>query len=134
MAPPRLHLSRRRLLQGAGAAGLVAVRPALAAAPWSDPAATLLVYDSRIAESAALAAASPHRLRHDLAQGRIEPGRLRAVAALEGLTRRSDLVALSLGLRLHGLRVVEERRSAAPLSGRDHLYRWSMARPRAIGA
>lgn len=118
-----LHLSRRRLLQGAGAAGLVAASPALAASP-----ATLLVYDSRIAESAGFAAASHHTLQHDLAQGRLDPRRISRIAAIEGLTRRSDYVTLSLALRLHGMRTVEDRRSAAPLSGRDHLFRWSLAK------
>lgn len=117
-----LRLSRRRMMQGTGAAGLLAARPALAAP------ATLLVYDSRIPESASFAAASPLSLRHDLAQGRIDPRRIAAIASVEGLTRRSDLVALSLALRLNGLRMMDERRSAAPLSGRDHLFRWSMAK------
>lgn len=116
-----LHLSRRRLLQGAGAAGLVAARPALAA---SAPA--LLVYDSRIPESAAFAAASSHPARHDLAQGRIDPRRIAAMGRIEGLTRHSDYVALSLALRLHGMRGQDVRR--LPSSARDHLFRWSLGR------
>ncbi len=113
-----VHLSRRRLLQGAGAAGLIAARPALAAAP------AMLVYDSRIPESAAFAAASPNPLRHDLAQGRLDPRRIGAITRVEGLTRRSDYVALSLALRLNGMRSEDDRGMAA----RNHLFRWSLAR------
>lgn len=116
-------ISRRRLLQGAGAAGLIAARPALAA---STPA--LLVYDSRIPESAAFAAASANALRHDLAQGRLDPHRIGPVSRIEGLTRRSDYVALSLALRLQGMRSQDDRRLSSSLPGRDHLFRWSLAR------
>ncbi|MBB3954879.1 hypothetical protein [Novosphingobium sediminicola] len=114
-----LRLSRRRMMQGAGAAGLIAARPALAAA-----APALLVYDSRLPESAAFAAASSTPLRHDLAQGRLDPRRIGLVSRIEGLTRRSDYVALSLALRLHGMRSKDERR----LSTRDHLFRWSLSK------
>lgn len=114
-----LRLSRRRMMQGVGAAGLIAARPALGAV-----ASTLLVYDSRIAESARFAAASPNLLRHDLAQGRIDPHRIGAIARVEGLTRRSDYVALSLALRLQGMRARDER----PMASRDHLFRWTLAK------
>lgn len=122
-----LRLSRRRLLQGAGAAGLIAARPALAA---SAPA--LLIYDSRIPESAAFAAASPNPSRHDLAQGRIDPRRIAAVSRMEGLTRHSDYVALSLALRLQGMRRQDDRRLPPSISTRDHLFRWSLGREREI--
>ncbi|NOW47195.1 hypothetical protein FHW96_003373 [Novosphingobium sp. SG751A] len=114
-----LRISRRRMMQGAGAAGLIAARPALAVA-----APALLIYDSRIPESAAFAAASATPLRHDLAQARLDPRRVAAVGRIEGLTRRSDYVALSLALRLHGMRSQDERR----LSTRDHLFRWSLSK------
>lgn len=118
-----LRLSRRRLLQGAGAAGLVAARPALAA---SSPA--LLVYDSRIPESAAFAAASSNPARHDLAQGRLDPRRIAAIGRIEGMTRHSDYVALSLALRLQGMRRQDDRRLPPSISTRDHLFRWSLGR------
>ncbi|WDF72122.1 hypothetical protein [Novosphingobium sp. KACC 22771] len=123
-----LRLSRRRLLQGAGAAGLVAARPALAA---SAPA--LLVYDSRIPESAAFAAASTNPARHDLAQGRIDPRRIAAIDRIEGLTRHSDYVALSLALRLNGMRGRDARRLSSAISTRDHLFRWSLGRAAQMG-
>jgi len=114
-----LRLSRRRMMQGVGAAGLIAARPALAV---SAPA--LLVYDSRIPESASFAAASPNPLRHDLAQGRFDPHRIGPVTRIEGLTRHSDYVALSLALRLQGMRPARDQR----LPTRDHLFRWSLAK------
>jgi hypothetical protein len=89
---------------------------------------TLLVYDSRIPESAGFAAASSHNLRHDLAQGRIDPRRMGAIARVEGLTRRSDYVALSLALRLNGMRSADDRPSPAPISARDHLFRWTLTK------
>lgn len=125
-----LRLSRRRLLQGAGAAGLVAARPALAA---SAPAPALLVYDSRIPESAAFAAASTNPARHDLAQGRIDPRRIAAIDRIEGLTRHSDYVALSLALRLNGMRAGDARRLSSAISARDHLFRWSLGRAAQMG-
>lgn len=55
----------------------------------------------------------------DLALG--EPARV------SGLSRWSDWTALRGALEERGLRLEQETRVAGPLSGRDHLFRWTMA-------
>jgi hypothetical protein len=119
-----LSLTRRRLLQSAGAVGALASAPALAA----KASQALLVYDSRLAESAGFAA--QHGASGlDVAQG-LHPRRLALgnATALEGMTGWSDYVALRGALRLQGFRPVAERKVEAPLSGAAHLFRWRLER------
>jgi len=119
-----LPLTRRRLLQSAGAVGALASAPALAAR--IKPA--LVVYDSRLAESAGFAAQQGGPAL-DVAQG-LHPRRLALgdATALEGMTGWGDYVALRGALRLQGFRRVSERKVEAPLSGAGHLFRWRLER------
>ena len=126
---------RRTMLKGVGLAGALAATPAAAATMGhglGSAGATWLVYDSRIPESAHFAAQHSAQQRIDLATAgdwaNIRAGGP-AAGAVEGLTRWSDWVALRGAFEEQGLRLADERQSPAPMSGRDHLFRWAM-RPR----
>lgn len=120
-----MRISRRAMLKGGALAGSVVAMPAVAVEMHSSP---VIVFDSGIAESAAFAT-SRAGLRHiDLADG-VEAG-WRALGQpdrISGLTRWSDWTVLRGALEEQGLRVVHEARVPAPLSRRDHLFRWTMA-------
>lgn len=123
----RVRLDRRTLLRSGalGAAGVALPAGAQAIAP---PA--LVVFDSRVAESRAFAAGFPLAARHDLALGPLALRRRLATldqGRVEGLTGWSDWVMLRGAARGQGLRPTAERAVAAPLSGKRHLFRWSMA-------
>jgi hypothetical protein len=121
-----MRLDRRTMLKGAGLAGAAVAVPVMAA-----PITRLVVFDSRIAESVAFARTQTGFARIDIADQDATQWRavrdLGAQARIEGLTRWSDWVALRGELQARGARQIDERRIAAPLSGRDHLFRWSMA-------
>ena len=120
---------RRTMLKGVGLAGALAATPAAATIASGT---TWLIYDSRIPESADFAAQHSATRRIDLATAG-DWASLRAGAptagAVEGLTRWSDWVGLRGHFEEQGLRLADERQSPAPMSGRDHLFRWAM-RPR----
>jgi len=122
-------LDRRTLLKGAAVASAAGALPFAAEA--AAPAARLVVYDSRIAESRdfAMGIAAAHRLdlaaAHDSQWAGLR-GALPAVTRIEGLTGWSDWVAVRGELAARGLRTSAEDRVAAPLSGKAHLLRWSM--------
>lgn len=121
-----MGFDRRTMLKGAGLVGAAVAVPGMAA-----PLSRLIVFDSRIPESTAFASAQAGFARIDMADQDVTQWRavreLATEARVEGLTRWSDWVALRGELQGRGLRLITERRSMAPLSGRDHLFRWSMA-------
>ena len=120
-----MRASRRGVLKGAGATAALGLPGAARAAL---PA--LVVFDSRLPESASFAAslAGPKldlARAHDSrwAELRCE---LPALVTIEGLTGWSDWVAVRGELESRGLRLVAERPVKAALSGRTHLFRWTM--------
>lgn len=120
-----MRISRRAVLKSGALAGSALAMPAVAAQAARLP---LVVFDRRIPESAAFAGMQPGTRHLDLADGAHAAWRaLGAPERVSGLTRWSDWTALRGALEEKGLRLIEERRVAAPLSGRDHLFRWTMA-------
>ena len=124
-----MQVSRRTMLKGGAftslAAGSAIAAPVMAARMQPLP---LVIFDSRIAESVAFSATQTGIRKLDLADGIAATWRaLGSPAHVTGLTRWSDWTALRGALEEQGLRTQTERRIAAPLSGRDHLFRWSMA-------
>ncbi len=117
-----MQTDRRGMLKGGALAGVAAAVPLGARAA---EAAALVVYDSRLAESASFAGG--HGI--DLAQVSLREahGLLAGAARVEGLTRWSDWTVLRALLEEQGLRRTAEMRVGAPLSGHDGLMRWSMA-------
>ncbi|HWU02638.1 MAG TPA: hypothetical protein VN222_07875, partial [Novosphingobium sp.] len=91
----------------------------------------LVVFDSRIPESLDFASRQPGAARIDMAQLHADGwamlrGKWPEYGAIDGMTRWSDWVVLRGELEARGLRASAENRSSAPLSGRDHLFRWAM--------
>ena len=123
-----MRIDRRKLLKGGALAGVASALPAASAAAAAAAAGpALVVFDSRLAESVQFARALPGE-RVDVAS---DDGWARVRAAgssrVEGLTRWSDWVAARGSLEEQGLRLASEMPAKAPLSGRTHLFRWSMA-------
>jgi hypothetical protein len=121
-----MRTTRRGLLRGsvlAGAAVAIPVAAGAAAVP------ALLVFDSRLAESADYARGAAAVQRIDLATTPLRAVHQAVAGAglIEGLTRWSDWTVLRGLLEADGLRRASEARLAAPLSGHDGLWRWSMA-------
>lgn len=120
-----MRVSRRSMLKGSALVGAVTTAPAMAAIARSVP---LVVFDSRIPESVAFAALQGAVRMIDLAHGTAQAARaLKLPQSVTGVTRWSDWTALRGILEAQGLRLMEETRAAAPLSGRTHLFRWTMA-------
>lgn len=119
-----MRVSRRSMLKGSALAGAVAATPAMAAMARPVP---LVVFDSRIPESAAFAAGLARDRTVDLARGSVEAARaIKFPQVVTGLTRWSDWTALRGVMEAQGLRLSEEIRAAAPLSGCTHLFLWTM--------
>lgn len=119
-----MRVSRRSMLKGSALSGAVAATPAVAAMASPVP---LVVFDSRIPESAAFAAAKDTQRAIDLALGAADAARaIKFPQVVTGLTRWSDWTALRGVMEAQGLRLSEEIRAAAPLSGRTHLFLWTM--------
>jgi len=119
-----MRLSRRSMLKGSALAGSAIAAPAFAASLGDAP---LVVFDSRIPESLAFVATTGGAAPIDLAQGLEKAWRvLGSPQSVTGLTRWSDWTALRGQLEEQGLRLEEEMRVASPLSGRTHLFRWTM--------
>lgn len=112
------------MLKGGALAGSALAMPAVAVEMRRLP---VVVFDSRIPESVAFAAMQAGVQTIDMADG-VEAGwrRLGDPAKVTGLTRWSDWTALRGALEEKGLRMADEARAAAPLSARDHLFRWTM--------
>ena len=121
-----MRTTRRGLLKGSALAGAAAAIP-FAAGAAEVPA--LLVFDSRLAESADYASGAAELQRIDLASTplRAVHQALSGAGRIEGLTRWSDWTVLRGLLEADGLRRASEVRLAAPLSGHHGLWRWSMA-------
>ena len=119
-----MRVSRRAMIKGSALAGAAVATPAMAV---MAKAAPLVLFDSRIPESVAFAATQSPLRKIDLAAGTAEAARaINCPHAVTGLTRWSDWVALRGVMEAQGLRLSEEIRAAAPLSGRTHLFRWTM--------
>lgn len=122
----RSSVDRRTVLRSGTLAAAAAALPAGAQA-LVPPA--LVVFDSRVAESRAFAAGFPLAVRHDVALGPLALRRRLAGVGhgrVEGLTGWSDWVTLRGAARGQGLRATMQSAVAAPVSGRRHLFRWSM--------
>ena len=115
-----MRTDRRGVLKGGALAGVAVAVPVGARA-----AEALLVYDSRLAESAGFGGGQGI----DLARVSLRDahGLLTGAARVEGLTRWSDWTVLRGLLEEQGLRRTAETRVSSPLSGHDGLIRWSMA-------
>ncbi len=112
-----------------GTAALVAV-PLLGGATLATPC--LVVFDSRVPESAAFAA-SLAGTRIDLARAHETlwadlRGYVGDIGAVEGLTGWSDWIVVRGEFEARGFRLGSEDRVTALLSGKVHLFRWSMKR------
>lgn len=120
-----MRVTRRSMLKGGALAGSALAMPAAAIELGKAP---LVIFDSRVPESVAFAATQAGLRRIDLAQGTEAAWRaLGEPARVSGLSRWSDWTALRGALEERGLRLEQETRVAGPLSGRDHLFRWTMA-------
>jgi len=121
-----MRTTRRGLLKGSALAGAAVALPVAAGAA---TAPALLVYDSRLAESADYARGAAAMQRIDLAAAPLRAVHLALAGAgrIEGMTRWSDWTVLRGLLEADGLRRDGESRLATPLSGHDGLWRWSMA-------
>lgn len=119
-----MQVSRRALLKGGALATSAIAMPAVAAEMQARP---LVIFDSRIPESVAFSATQTALRTLDLAHGTEAIWRaLGAPTRVTGLTRWSDWTALRGALEEQGLRAAQEVRTNAPISGRDHLFRWTM--------
>jgi len=115
-----MRTDRRGVLKGGALAGVAVAVPVGA---WAAEA--LVVYDSRLAESASFGGGQGIDLaRVSLRDAHV---RLADAARVEGLTRWSDWTVLRSLLEEQGLRRTAETRVSSPLSGHDGLIRWSMA-------
>ncbi len=122
-----MQVSRRAMLKGGALATSAIALPALAMEMQAVP---LVIFDSRIPESLAFASTQVGLRSIDLAQGTEAAWRaLGNPSHVTGLTRWSDWTVLRGALEEQGLRADKESRTSAPLSGREHLFRWSMGRP-----
>lgn len=121
-----MRTTRRGLLKGSALAGAAVAIPVAARAA-TVPA--LLVFDSRLAESADYVRGAAAVQRIDLAKVSLRTVHqaLAGAERIEGITRWSDWTVLRGLLESDGLRRASEARLAAPLSGHDGLWRWSMA-------
>lgn len=121
-----MRTTRRGLLKGSALAGAAVAIPVAAGAA---TVAALLVFDSRLAESAGYAAGKAALHRIDLAEVPLRAAHQAMAGAdqIEGLTRWSDWTVLRGLLEADGLRSASEANLAAPLSGHDGLWHWSMA-------
>jgi hypothetical protein len=120
-----MRADRRTMLKSAAA--LVAV-PLVGGTAMAAP--RMVVFDSRVPESSAFAARMAGA-RIDLAEAHQTHwvalrGYRGDIGTVEGLTGWSDWIAVRGELEARGLRLASEAPVAAPLSGKAHLFRWSM--------
>jgi hypothetical protein len=114
-----VRAARRSVLKGSALLGAAAALPAAARAAQT----VLTVYDSRLPESLAFAR-TRRGAKFDLAQASNRA--LPAASRIEGLTGWSDWIDLRGEYELRGLRLAGEAPVSAPLSGKSHLFRWSL--------
>ncbi|MBX9664513.1 hypothetical protein [Novosphingobium sp.] len=117
-----MRTTRRDVLKSGVLAGAVAAVPVAAHAAQAE---AVVVYDSRLAESASFAGGRGIDLA--VVSLRDAHAALADAERVEGLTRWSDWTVLRGLLEEQGLRRTAETRTSAPLSGHDGLLRWSMA-------
>ncbi|MEI6641785.1 MAG: hypothetical protein WCL10_07080 [Novosphingobium sp.] len=117
-----MRATRRGLLKGGALAGAAAAIPVAAGA--AAGVVAVVVYDSRLAESASFAGGQGIDLAR-LSLREVQAA-LAGATRVEGLTRWSDWTVLRGLLEEQGLRRRAETRASAPLSGHDGLLRWSM--------
>lgn len=117
-----MRMDRRGVLKGGALAGVAVAVPVCARAA---EGVALVVYDSRLPESASFGGGHGIDLAH--VSLRDAHGLLASAVQVEGLTRWSDWTVLRGLLEEQGLRRTAETRLQAPLSGHDGLLRWSMA-------
>lgn len=117
-----MRTDRRGVLKGGALVGAVAAMPLAAQAAEAD---AVVVYDSRLAESASFGGGDGI----DLARVSLREAHaaLAGAARIEGLTRWSDWTVLRGLLEEQGLRRTAETRVGAPLSDHHGLLRWTMA-------
>ncbi|MFY8196436.1 MAG: hypothetical protein ACOVKV_15280 [Novosphingobium sp.] len=121
-----MRLTRRTMLKGGALVGSAAASPAIASA--AVLTAPVVVFDSRIPESSAFAATAFAAPGIDIASGLVSARKSIGKAQIvTGLTRWSDWTVIRGLLEAQGLRLKEEVRQASPISGRTHLFRWTMA-------
>ncbi|WP_091148994.1 hypothetical protein [Novosphingobium sp. CF614] len=121
-------MDRRTVLKGTAA--LAAAAPLAVGTAQGMTARRLIVFDSRLPESASFAAGVAGQ-RFDLARAHETQwaelrGDLPEVGGVEGLIGWSDWTAVRGELESRGFRRTSEARIAAPLSGKANLFRWSM--------
>ncbi|WP_284124316.1 hypothetical protein [Parerythrobacter aestuarii] len=126
-------MDRRTVIKGSAAASAAIGVPVAARA--SHPSGdTVLIFDSRIPESASFAAERRKEMRLvDIAcadeQGwPMLRGALPEASEVEGLTGWSDWVSVRGELEARGWRFHRDNPIPAPLSGKAHLFRWSLKR------
>lgn len=123
-----MRVNRRSVLKGGSVLGAAAAIPMAQALRAQE--AALLVYDSAIAESASMARGHMGAALDVTAERKAGWPSLRAGfaqhKALEGLTGWSDYVTIREELKIHGFRIAAETPSPAPISGKSHLFRWSL--------
>jgi len=124
-----MKLDRRTAIKGSAMLGAGAAIPLSSA--HGSIGAGLAIHDSRLEESRAFLQGRQGQMELDIAgeESRLWQAARKAAPhprTVEGLTRWSDYVQLREIFEERGLRVVAERKLAAPLSGRGELFRWSM--------
>ena len=124
-----MKFDRRTAIKGSAMLGAGSAIPVSAARAGMDQ--PLAVHDSRLPEARAFLEGRQGEATLDIAgeEGRLWQASRRAAQqprAVEGLTRWSDYVQLRELFEEQGLRVVAERKFAAPLAGRGELFRWTM--------
>ena len=124
-----MKFDRRTAIKGSAMLGAGAAIPASAARAGMER--LLAVHDSRLPEARAFLKGRQDEAVLDIAgeEGGLWQASRRAAPrprAVEGLTRWSDYVQLRELFEEQGLRVVAERKFAAPIAGRGELFRWTM--------
>jgi TAT (twin-arginine translocation) pathway signal sequence len=120
-----MSVSRRNVLKGAATISAAASLPAFAA----SGAQTLVLFDSRIAESRSFAMGRHPKLDIailDMSRWAELRGGLSGIGQVTGLTGWSDWIVARGLLEEHGLRLQSEAAVPAPISGKAHLFRWEM--------
>ena len=118
---------RRTVLKGSA---MLAVAPVVGG--MTERPSRLIVFDSLVPESVAFSSGKVGR-RCDLVQAHatrwsaIREDR-HGLKQVDGLTGWSDWIGLRGELESKGFRLEREERVAAPLSGKAHLFRWTMRR------
>lgn len=128
-----MKIDRRTVLKGSAAAS-TAVGVPVAAHRMQETGETVLIFDSRIPESASFAAERRSEMQLvDIARADEQGwpmlrGALPEASQVEGLTGWSDWVSVRGELEARGWRFHRDDPIPAPLSGKAHLFRWSLKR------